>query len=179
MVKTGWKPKTVYAQLQKFYPHRPGGAGGNVICDTWDNATLHTGVDVDGHEIPMRLEMKRLAPGETNTWFIEILGTEGGVKYSTKEPKTLWTFKRDREQCWLRTDLGFNGPFTTITGGIFEPGFPDCFLQMWASFLAERCGKLGGRFGCVTPDEATMSHQLFESALKSQIEKNAIQINWA
>ena len=176
--RLGWKPKTVYAQLQKFYPQRPDGAGGNVNCDTWDNATLHTGVDVGGHEIPMRLEMKRLAPGETNTWFIEILGTEGGVKYSTKEPKTLWTFKRDREQSWLRTDLGFNGPFTTITGGIFEPGFPDCFLQMWASFLAERCGKLGGRFGCVTPDEATMSHQLFESALKSQIEKNAIQINW-
>ena len=40
----------------------------------------------------LRFEMKRLAPGETNTWFIEIFGTEGGVKFSTKEPKTLVDF---------------------------------------------------------------------------------------
>ena len=53
--------------------------------------------------------MKRLAPGETNTWFIEIFGTEGGVKFSTKEPKTLWTFQRGKEQIWQRTDLGFQG----------------------------------------------------------------------
>ena len=41
--------------------------------------------------------MKRLAPGETDTWFIEILGTDGGIRYSTKEPKTLWIFERGRE----------------------------------------------------------------------------------
>ena len=79
--------------------------------------------------------MKRLAPGETNTWFIEIFGTEGGVKFSTKEPKTFWTFQRGKEQIWQRTDLGFQAVFPTITRGIFEPGFPDCLLQMWAAFL--------------------------------------------
>jgi len=125
----------------------------------------------------MRLEMKRLAPGETNSWFFEVLGTDGGVKYSTKEPKTLWTFQRGREQSWLRTDLGFHGPFPTITGGIFEPGFPDCFLQMWAAFLAERAGKLEGRFGCVTPDEAVLSHQLFAAALRSQAGKNVVSLD--
>ncbi len=174
--RVGWTPKRVYAQLQKIYHERPDGKGGMASCDTWDNAMLHTEVEIDGAEVPMRFEMKRLAPGETNTWFLEILGTEGGVKYSTKEPKTLWTFARGKEQLWQKTDLGFHGPFPTITGGIFEPGFPDCFMQMWAAFLAERAGKLDGKFGCVTPDEAVLSHTFFAAALRSQAEKRAIDL---
>jgi predicted dehydrogenase len=175
-LRLGWKPKRVYAQLQKIYPERPDGKGGTAPCDTWDNAMLHTEVEIDGAEVPLRFEMKRLAPGETNTWFIEILGTEGGVKFSTKEPKTLWTFRRGKEQAWERVDLGFHGPFPTITGGIFEPGFPDCFLQMWAAYLAERAGKLGERFGCVTPEEAVASHELFAAALVSHAEKRAVAL---
>jgi len=174
--RLGWNPKRVYAQLQKIYHERPDGKGGMATCDTWDNAMLHTEVEIDGSEVPVRFEMKRLAPSETNTWFIEVLGTDGGVKFSTKEPKTLWTFQRGKEQHWQKTDLGFNGPFPTITGGIFEPGFPDCFLQMWAAYIAERAGKLDGRFGCVTPEEAVRSHELFEAALKSQETKNSITL---
>jgi predicted dehydrogenase len=174
--RLGWNPKRVYAQLQKVYHERPDGRGGMAVCDTWDNALLHTEIDFEGEEIPLRFEMKRLAPGEANTWFIEVMGTDGGVKFSTKEPKTLWTFQRGKEQSWQRTDLGFNGPFPTITGGIFEPGFPDCFMQMWASFLAEREGKLEGKFGCVTPDEAVRSHELFAAALHSHAEKRAIDL---
>jgi predicted dehydrogenase len=172
--RLGWNPKRVYAQLQKIYHERPDGKGGMTTCDTWDNAMLHTEVEIEGNEVPVRFEMKRLAPSETNTWFIEVLGTDGGVKFSTKEPKTLWTFQRGKEQLWQRTDLGFNGPFPTITGGIFEPGFPDCFLQMWAAYIAERAGKLDGRFGCVTPEEAVRSHELFEAALKSQETKSSV-----
>jgi predicted dehydrogenase len=172
--RLGWNPKRVYAQLQKIYHERPDGKGGMATCDTWDNAMLHTEVEIDGSEVPVRFEMKRLAPSETNTWFIEILGTDGGVKFSTKEPKTLWTFQRGKEQLWQKTDLGFNGPFPTITGGIFEPGFPDCFLQMWAAYIAERAGKLDGRFGCVTPEEAVRSHELFEAALRSQETKSSV-----
>jgi predicted dehydrogenase len=175
--RLGWNPTRVYAQLQKGYPHRPDGKGGRAICDTWDNALLHADVEIGGEEVPLRFEMKRLAPGETNTWFIEVLGTDGGVRYSLKEPKTLWTFSRGKDQLWQRTDLGFHGPFPTITGGIFEPGFPDCFLQMWASFLAERAGKLDGRFGCVTPREAVRSHELFAAALRSHAEKRAIDLD--
>jgi predicted dehydrogenase len=174
--RLGWNPKRVYAQLQKIYHERPDGKGGVATCDTWDNAMLHTEVEIDGSEVPVRFEMKRLAPSETNTWFIEVLGTDGGVKFSTKEPKTLWTFQRGKEQLWQKTDLGFNGPFPTITGGIFEPGFPDCFLQMWAAYIAERAGKLDGRFGCVTPEEAVRSHELFEAALKSQETKNSVTL---
>jgi predicted dehydrogenase len=175
--RLGWRPRFVYAQLQKIFHERPDGKGGMAPCDTWDNALLHTEVVLEGIEVPLRFEMKRLAPGETNTWFIEVFGTEGGVKFSTKEPKTLWTFQRGKEQAWNRSDLGFQTAFQTITGGIFEPGFPDCFMQMWAAFLAERVGKLGGMFGCVTPDEAVRSHELFEAALRSHAEKRAIDLN--
>lgn len=175
--RLGWNPVRVYAQLQKVYYERPDGKGGRAVCDTWDNALLHTDVQVHGRDVPMRIELKRLAPGEVNSWFIEIFGTDGGVKYSTKEPKTLWTFQRGKEQSWQRTDLGFHGPFPTITGAIFEPGFPDCFLQMWAAFLAERAGILGNAFGCVTPEEAVRSHQLFAAALQSHTQRRAIEVH--
>jgi predicted dehydrogenase len=172
--RLGWYPTRVYAQLQKVYHQRPDGKGGTAACDTWDNAMLHTEVVIEGMETPMRLEMKRLAPGATNTWSLEILGTDGGMRYSTAEPKTLWKFDRAKDQWWSRTDLGFQTPFPTITGGIFEPGFPDCFLQMWAAFAAERAGLLGSRFGCVTPEEAVRSHEVFEAALTSHERRAAV-----
>jgi predicted dehydrogenase len=110
-----------------------------------------------------------------NTWFFEVLGTERGVRFSTKEPKTLWLFERRREQVWERYDVGQGSSgFGVVTGGIFEAGFPDCFLQMWAAFAAEREGQLGDRFGCITPDEAVRSHELFAAALQSHAEKRAI-----
>ena len=175
-LRLGWKPSKVFAQLQKIITERPDGKGGMAICDTWNNASLSTQVTIDGNEVPMNIEMKRIAPGETNTWYIEVLGTKGGVKYSTKDTKALWTFTlQNEEQNWQRTDLGFKGvAFPTITGGIFEAGFSDCFMQMLAAYFAERSGKLDGKFGCVTPAEAVASHSLFAAALKSQ-EKSSVE----
>lgn len=167
-LRLGWRPSRLYAQLQKGYPQRPDGKGGMAACDTWDNAMLSCWTTVDGQEVPMRLEMKRLAPGETNTWFLEVLGTEGGARYSTKEPKTLWLFEGGKEQFWKKTDLGFGMPFKTVTGGIFEPGFPDMIQQMWAAYLTERDGTLGDRFGCATPEEAVATQEIFAAALESQ-----------
>jgi predicted dehydrogenase len=137
---------------------------------------LHTEVEIDGAEVPMRVEVKRLAPGEANTWIIELLGTDGGFRYSSKELKTFWTFQRGKEQIWQQTDLGSQGPFPTITAALVETGFADCFLQMWAAYLAERAGELKGRFGCVTPEEAVRSHELFDAALKSHAERRAIEL---
>lgn len=173
-LRLGWRPATVYAQLQKIYTRRPDGRGGETECDTWDNAALHTTVTLGDDTVPMTLEMKRLAPTETNTWYIEILGTDRGARYSTKEPKTFWSYRRDKEQWWEKTDLGFAMPFKTITGGIFEPGFPDLLQQMWASFLAERAGKLGEAFGCATPDEAVASHEWWAAALESQRHRSVV-----
>ena len=179
-LRLGWKPARVFAQLQKIHTQRPDGKGGMAECDTWDNAMLHCDVEISGNQqissVPMRLEMKRLAPGETNTWFIEVLGTDGGAKFSTKEPKTLWLFERAKEQIWQRIDLGHATPFPTITGGIFEVGFPDLMLQMWAAFAAERAGQLGDRFGCATPDEAVASHEIFAAALESSDGKRAVEL---
>jgi len=174
--RMGWRPESVFAQLVKVVEQRPDGKGGTAACDTWDNALLHTSVQSGGRSVPMTLETKRIAPGETNTWCIEVLGMEGGVRFSTKEPKTLWTFRRDKEQWWQKTDLGFQTAFKTITGGIFEPGFPDVILQMWAAFVAEREGDLGERFGCVTPDEAVESHRLFAAALESHREQKVARV---
>jgi predicted dehydrogenase len=168
-LRLGLRPKRVYAQLQKVYTERPDGKGGMAACDTWDNAMLHCDLEVEGRVVPMRIETKRLAPGEMNTWFIEIFGTDRGIRYSTKEPKTLWVFERRKgEQVWERYDVGLGAcAFPTVTGPIFEAGFSDCFLQMWAAFAAERAGALGERFGCATPDEAVFAHELFDAALRS------------
>ncbi len=176
--RVGFKPRRVFAQLQKVYTERPDGKGGTAACDTWDNAMLHCEVEHQDALIPMRIETKRLAPGEMNTWFVEVLGTEGGVRFSTKEPKTLWTFeRRGSEQVWERSDVGYgSSAFASVTGGIFEAGFPDCFLQMWGAFVAEREGTLGDRFGCVTPDEAVRSHELFAAALRSHTEQRSVEL---
>ena len=167
--RLGFNPISVYADLQNIVTERPDGKGNLVPCETWDNATLHTRVKNGELEVPMTLEMKRIAPSETNTWYIEVLGTQGGVRYSTKEPKTLWTFVFDgKSQRWQKEDLGFQSVLDTITGGIFEPGFPDCFQQMLGAFFLEREGQLHGKFGCATPEEALQSHRLFDAALQSQ-----------
>jgi predicted dehydrogenase len=175
-LRLGWKPTSVYAQLQRIYTERPDGKGGMAPIDTWDNATLSTYFDHQGTPIPLRIELKRFAPGETNSWYIEVLGTDGGVRYSTKTPKTLWTFRREKEQIWDSTDLGFQMVFPAITGAIFEPGFPDILLQMWAAFLAERAGQLGERFGCATVEEVVASHEIWAAALASQRTNTAVNV---
>jgi predicted dehydrogenase len=175
-LRLGWKPQRVCAQLQKGYATRPDGRGGTTPCDTWDNALLHCDVEIGGESVPMRWEMKRMAPTETNTWFIEVLGTTGGVRFSTKQPKTLYRFENGNEQSWNAIDLGHKSAFETVTGGIFEFGFPDSILQMLAAFAAERAGVLGARFGMVTPDEAVLSHQVWQAALQSQQEKRAVEV---
>ncbi|MEO8351903.1 MAG: Gfo/Idh/MocA family oxidoreductase [Chthoniobacteraceae bacterium] len=175
--RLGYQPVRTYAQLQKVFPERPDGKGGLAPCDTWDNAQLHCDLEIDGLTVPMHISTKRLAPHEMNTWFIEVLGTERGARYSTKEPKTVWLFERRKEQVWERYDVGHaENAFPVVTGGIFEAGFSDCFQQMWAAFIAERQGALGDRFGCVTPDEAVRSHELFAAALESHATRRAVDI---
>lgn len=174
-LRMGWKPVRLHAQLQKLHTKRPDGKGGTAACDTWDNAVLHCDIDLPGQSgVPLTLEMKRMSPTDTNSWEIEIIGTDAGVCFSTKQPKTLYTYTRGKEQSWAATDLGFGTPFKTITGGIFEPGFPDILMQMWAAYLAERAGQLGDRFGCATPDEAVAHHEIWAAALESHRTQNVI-----
>lgn len=176
-LRLGWRPDNIFASLQKIITRRPDGNGGWAESDTWNNATLSTTVSLNEEEVPMLLEMKRLAPGHMNTWYLEVLGTEGGIRYSTKDTKTLWVYRREKEQAWEKIDLGFGTPFSTITGKIFEPGFPDGFLQMFAAYVAEREGFLNNRFGCATPDEAVQSHEIFLAALHSNETRSSVKLS--
>ena len=63
-----------------------------------------------------------------------------------------------------------------MTGPNFESGFSDAILQMLAAFLAEREGALGARFGCVTPDEAALTHAIYRAAMQSHETGEVVRI---
>jgi hypothetical protein len=117
--------------------------------------------------------MKRIDPGEKNTWEFEALGMDGGVRFSTKNPKRVEVFSvvdvpaTGREQVWSSLDAGSQSVWPTVTGPNFESGFSDAILQMLAVFLAEREDALGDRFGCATPDEAAATHEIYRAAIRS------------
>jgi predicted dehydrogenase len=167
--RMGWIPRTVYASLSKIVETRPDGKGGMAPCLTWDNASLTCTVEhADGYRFPMILETRRMAPGQTNTWYIEIDGLAGSARFSTREPKSFYCLvSGEKEQPWCRLDLGYSPAVPGITGGIFEFGFPDAILQMWAAYLLELEKGEPPVFGCVTPEETRLSHALLTAALAS------------
>ncbi|HOW18231.1 MAG TPA: Gfo/Idh/MocA family oxidoreductase [Phycisphaerae bacterium] len=170
--RAGWRPRNVRAVLSDIVKERPDGKGGRVPCGTWDNATLlcETEDPATGETFPWTLKTFRIAPGEKNTWYVRILGTKTSVRFSTKNPKRLEVLRYDGgEQIWGQIDTGMDTAYPSITGGIFEFGFSDAVQQMWAGFLYElHHGRPPTRFaGCVTPEEAALSHRLFTAALES------------
>lgn len=171
-IRAGWIPKTVTASLSNIVSKRPDGKGGTVACETWDNATLQCTVEHprDKYDFPMTIKTWRIAPGETNTWYIEILGTKFSARYSTKYPKTLQTmsYRNGGKQEWRSEDLGYSSVYKTITGGIFEFGFTDAILQMWAAVLDEFSRpEKEMPFGCVRPEETRVQHRVLTAALQS------------
>ena len=138
-LRAGWAPLDVRALLGDIVTERPDGHGGRVACDTPDNAVLLCRAEHGGAEFALRIETKRIAPGETNTWAIEVDGTEGSIAFSTKLPKTLRTMRYTpgARQAWEEMDLGSQSAYASITGAIFEFGFSDAIQQMWAAFLDE------------------------------------------
>jgi len=171
--RAGWEPRNVRAILMDIVQERPNATGGRVPCRTWDNATLLCDATQaeTGTTFPLLLKTHRISPGQKNTWYIEILGTKASARFSTLDPKRLeWLEYRGGEQTWGMVQTGHETAFKTITGPIFEFGFPDAILQMWAAFLHELVeGRPLKRFaGCVITQEAALSHQLFTAALRSQ-----------
>ena len=180
-LRAGWVPRNVRAILSDVVPERLDPDGAPVPCDTWDNAVLLCEAEDDGRPFPLRIETKRIAPGETNTWTIEVDGTAGSIAYTTKLPKTLRTmsYEAGGPQEWRVRDLGSQSAYPTITGAIFEFGFPDAILQMWAAFLDELAhGRDGMRqpFHCATPEEAATTHRLFTAALESQRDGSVVGV---
>jgi predicted dehydrogenase len=172
--RMGWLPKTVYASLSKIVDRRPDGKGGTAPCLTWDNASLCCTVDhAEGYTFPMVLETKRMAPGMTNTWYIEVDGLKASVRFSTRDPKAFFFLQSgEKEQPWCRLDMGYTPAVPTITGSIFEFGFSDSILQMWAAYLLELDNGASPVFGCFTPEETRLSHALQSAALDSHRKKS-------
>lgn len=171
-LRAGWMPVRVSAALNNIVAERPDGKGGMAPCETWDNATIYCDVKhpVDDYHFPMNIKTWRIAPGETDTWYIEILGTEFSTRYSTKYPKTLWTmdFRQGGKQEWRQEDLGYSSVYKAITGGIFEFGFTDAILQMWAAVIDEFVDREAKKqFGCVTPEETHLQHKILSAALEA------------
>ena len=179
-LRLGWKPETVYGMLQNIVAKRPGPDGTLVDCDTWDNAVLHSWAHHEGVRFPLTTETKRIDPGQKNTWVFEAIGLEGGVRFSTKNPKLVEIFTvspvpgSGKEQVWQQIDTGSQSVWPTVSGANFEFGFSDSILQMWAVFLAERAGQLGDRFGCVTPHEAAATHGIYLAGIRSNAEGVAV-----
>ncbi|MBM3669701.1 MAG: Gfo/Idh/MocA family oxidoreductase [Actinobacteria bacterium] len=173
-LRLGYVPTQVFAVLDSIVTERPASAGSSdmVPCDTWDNAMLLLRAQETTHPdrmFPMVWETRRISPGNTNSWVFEALGMDAGVRFTTRNPTVFHRFlRRGSEQVWEEVQPGNVSAWPMISPAIFEFGFSDALLQMWASYLAERAGALGDRFGCATPDEALMSHRVFAAALESQ-----------
>ncbi|MEO1290332.1 MAG: hypothetical protein AAFV93_21480 [Chloroflexota bacterium] len=181
-LRFGWMPKNVRALLTNIMTERYNKSGNKVPCETWDNATLACEVEHEGYgNFPLTLKTYRIAPGETNTWYIKILGTEFSLHYSTRYPKSLYTmaYQAGATQVWGEESLGYRSAYATISGGIFEFGLPDSILQMWAAFCDELVHERDGMqqdFYCATPQETAQHHQVLTSALQSQKEQAVITL---
>lgn len=177
-LRLGWRPSEVFASLSNIVRERPDGKGGVALCDTIDNATVLSRVQPAAKpDFPLIVTTKRIDPGQKNSWSFNALGMDQSVKFSTASPKAVWRgFIVDGEQAWARVETGSQAVWPTTTGGIFEVGFSDAIMQMWAAYLAERVGELGDRFACATPAEALAAHEMIEAALQSDRERRAIPV---
>lgn len=176
----GWIPRDVRALLSNIVTERPDTDGRLVPCDTWDNAILATEVDADGGRFPMTIETTRIKPGDMDTWSLEVIGTESSIAFSTKYPRMLrvMEYRAGGEQAWQSIDIGYHSAYRTVTGGIFEFGFTDAILQMWAAFVDELAHGPAMRqpFTCATPAEAALSHRLFTAALESERTRSVVAV---
>jgi predicted dehydrogenase len=179
--RAGWVPRNVRAILSDIVKERPDGKGGKGPCLTWDNATLFCEVTdpLTAQPFPWTLKTQRIAPGQRDNWYTEILGTRTSVRWTSAHADILEILDYDGgEQAWKQVQTGHETAFKTITGDIFQFGFTDSILQMWAAFLHELAhGTPLRRFaGCVTPEEAALSHRLFTAALESQKNQSTVPV---
>jgi len=179
--RAGWIPTNVRAILSKIITERPDGKGSKAPCKTWDNATLFCEAKDSKTDwtFPLTIKTHRIAPGNKNNWYLEIWGTKACVRWSSKQINTLEILEyKGGEQTWQNIDMGHEVAYKSITGSIFQMGFSDSILQMWAAFCYELVhGKPPKKFaGCVTPQEVALSHSLFTAALESHKTRQIIAL---
>ena len=174
-LRAGWTPSNVRAVLSNVYARRPGPDGQLVPYETWDNATLLCEVPAGGpsgaKSFPLVARMQRIAPGETNTWYLTVKGTRalGAAQHPQPSGTGDHAVPPRRRQAWQVESLGSESAYKTITGGIFEFGFSDAILQMVTAFCHEVVLVGGGSapFGCATLRETQLTHAIFTAALES------------
>jgi predicted dehydrogenase len=174
-----WNILNIRSLLSKIVDERPDSNGNRVPCETWDNAILACEAKADDRIFPMVLSMKRIDPGHANTWFIRIKGTEFSAEFSTQYPKQIryMPYTSGGEQAWHQLDMPYETAYRTITGTIFEFGFTDSILQMWASFCDELVnGNVHTAVRCVTPEQSLKAHEYFTAALHSQKSGTTVRI---
>ncbi|MCA9427369.1 MAG: Gfo/Idh/MocA family oxidoreductase [Candidatus Omnitrophica bacterium] len=178
--RLGWFPHNIRAILSNIVSTRPNSKGEAVPCGTWDNATLLCETASESSSFPMTVRIQRIAPGEMNSWYLSVKGTQLSARFSTKHPRTLETmpYVSGEAQTWRSEDLGSTSVYRSITGGIFEFGFSDSILQMIAAFCDQinRGPNAELPFGCATPEESRLQHSLFTAALESHHEKKVVAL---
>lgn len=182
LLRSGWHINNVRALLSNIVTERFNNEGVKVPCATWDNALLACEGSSGDQTFPMLLKTYRIAPGETNTWYLRIQGTDNSVSFSTRYPKSLYTmhYQPGAPQVWSEESLGYKSAYPAISGAVFEFGFPDTILQMWAAFCDELVNGRSGMqqpFYCATPQETFQHHQILTAALDSYKMQQVIQID--
>jgi predicted dehydrogenase len=177
----GWVIDDTYAICSKIIDKRPDSTGRLVPCETWDNVTMLSQVKdpATGSDFPWRLRLARSMPGEMNTWYLYINGTKASARFSLKNPRCLQLLEyTGGEQAWQNIDMGFDTPYKTITGSIFEFGTLDAFMQMLAAFMYELSHDkpLSKIAACPTIQEMHGCHRLFTAALQSHRTANVVSI---
>jgi predicted dehydrogenase len=181
-LRAGFRPRKTSAVLSNIVTQRWADKSRTrkVPCETWDNATIliEAQAGQGGYTFPWMLRTYRIAPGQTNTWYIEIFGDKCSARWNSCNPKILELLEYQSgggaggasggDQTWRQIQTGYEATYPTITGGIFEFGFTDAILQMWAAYVSELVGqpKPGLMSTCVKPEEVAVSHDIFTAALQ-------------
>ena len=181
-LRFGWKPATISALLSKVVQERPDHEGKLVPCQTWDNAILACEVKTSRQTFPMLVSTKRIAPGHSNTWFVRIWGTQLSAEFSTRNPKQLVSlpYTPGKPQETHVIDVPHLSAYPSITGAIFEFGFSDAILQMWAAFCDElvHSTEMKQPLKCAMPAETAQTHMIFTAALESQKYAKTVTLDW-
>ena len=180
-LRVGWEPINVRAILSE---HRPRAARRPrrraVACDTWDNAMLLCEVEPRPHVPDARRDQAHRARRDEHLDDRDRRHRRfDRVHDQVPEDAAPNGVRPGGAQAWQTIDLGSTRPTRRSPAPIFEFGFSDAILQMWAAFCDELAhGRDGMRqpFYCATPEEAAATHRLFTAALESQRNRAVVAV---
>jgi len=170
--RAGWRPNLdrMHAVLSNVITERWSDKSRTekVPCQTWDNATLlmETTDPASGDVFPWTLRTCRIAPGEKNSWYVQINGERACARWNSREPKILERLHDEGGgQTWRRMQTGCDTPHPTISGPIFEFGSSPMLCCTRGIFVHEPPSLFTG---CVRPEETILSHEISTAALRAR-----------